>query len=70
MSLGLVLLFMVTPLQEAKAWKLFGKEVTSEVGVRNNEGCGEDCSGIIQNYTTYFLGIPISSGQNTICICP
>ena len=68
-SIALVGLFSVTSVQEAKAWRFFGQEVTFEIGV-NELACGTGCSGVYYEYTNYFFGIPISSGSATECYCP
>ena len=65
-SLSLLLLY---PSQQAKAWKLFGKEITHEVAINELE-CEEGCVGIYREYDKYFLGIKIGSGFEKDCICP
>lgn len=67
-TLLLVSVFLITFLPQAKAWKLFGTEESDRIGV-NELACGPGCVGEMYNYTTYFFGIPVSSGTAIDCFC-
>jgi hypothetical protein len=55
---ALIVAFMLFSPHEAKAWRLFGKERTSEYA-----GSYGGCAVIVYTYDVYFMGIRIKTDQ-------
>lgn len=59
-------LFLLSINNDAKAWTLFGKEQTLEIGV-NTLICGEGHVGIRHYYDHYVFGIRVGSSYEDEC---
>ena len=54
---------------EAKAWRLFGREVGTEHVLLDHD-CPEGCSAIYREWDNYILGIRVGGGSEVECVCP
>jgi len=63
----MIILFMVSPVSEAKAWKLFGKERTEESSFFDQDVCPNGFGKIV-TIKKYFLGFKVDEYEDFECI--